>query len=592
MNWWTPAARFASGLQARLGIFPWNTRRAIAMRLEPLCPPVWPKYFCGVPKIRCSELIRRYSRTHGPFTSTEIAERYDLQPAAVESVLHALHGLGQLLQGEFRPRGTHREWCDPETLQQIRRKSLARLRREIEPVEQKTFARFIARWQGVTVKRRGLDALLDVIESLQGVALPVSELERDILPARLSDYSWNDLDTVMSAGEVIWVGVEPSGEHDGRVALYLTESLPLLLPPGEMREDEKPLSELAVRIVEVLGKIGASFFAQLHAAIGGGFPGETQDALMELVWSGRVTNDTFHPLRTLLHSHEKKRDRAALAEGPPGSPEFLRRLRSRTLGNGSAQGRWSLLPLRLTDPPNVTQWSANMAKQLLVRHGLVMRETAIVENIPRGYQSVYPALKTMEDSGWVRRGMFVAGLGAAQFAMPAAIDMLRSLRIEPSTPEAVFLAATDPANPYGTLLPWPRAEIAGTEASPHGMSRTSGAGVVLINGVLAAFLRRRNPSIRVFLPESEPERSQVARELARKLTELAIRRQGRRTGLLIGEINDLPAREHFLARFLEEAGFVNTALGFQMRRITAIALNGDETKSEEEEPRQEHSESA
>lgn len=229
-----------------------------------------------------------------------------------------------------------------------------------------------------------------------------------------------------------------------------------------------------------------------------------------------------------------------------------------------------------------------MAQQLLVRHGVVMRETAISENIPRGYPSVYPALKTMEDSGWVRRGMFVAGLGAAQFAMTSAVDMLRSLRIDPSTPEAVFLAATDPANPHGIILPWPHAEANGAETFPHGMSRTSGAGVILVNGALTAYLRRRNPSMRVFLPDGEPERSQMARELGKKLAELALRRQGRRSGLLIGEINDAPARDHFLAHFLEEAGFVNTVLGFQMRRVTAIASADGGTVGEGEEPGHEH----
>ncbi len=219
----------------------------------------------------------------------------------------------------------------------------------------------------------------------------------------------------------------------------------------------------------------------------------------------------------------------------------------------------------------MTQWSANVAQQLLVRHGLVMRETAIAENIPRGYPTIYPALKTMEDSGWIRRGMFVAGLGAAQFAMTPAVDMLRGLRVDPPTPETIFVAATDPANPYGTILAWPRAnaeEI--SDGAAHGMSRTSGAGVILVNGRLAAFLRRRNPAIRVFLPDSEPERTKVAREVARKLAELAIRRQGRRSGLLIGEIDSVLAREHFMARFLEEAGFLNTALGFQMRRVAPI----------------------
>jgi ATP-dependent Lhr-like helicase len=270
---------------------------------------------------------------------------------------------------------------------------------------------------------------------------------------------------------------------------------------------------------------------------------------------------------------------------------------------------------RIAEPISVTQWSANIAQQLLIRHGIVLRETAIAENIPRGYPTIYPALKTMEDGGWVRRGMFVAGLGAAQFAMPAAVDMLRSLRWEPQTPEVVFLAATDPANLYGTILPWPRTErdsegvgSAEDESDPirssvknadlqsisasdgtvssgsmsrtssRTMSRTSGAGVILINGIMTAFFRRRNQEILVFLPESEPERSHFARELAKKLAEIAIRRQGRKTGLLVGTLNGIPAREHYLARYLEESGFVNTAVGFQMRRIVP-AVVADESKT-------------
>src|SRR5208283_3651058 len=287
------------------------------------------------------ELVRRYARTHGPFTAEEVATRYGLPAKATETVLHILHGRGQLLEGEFRPRGTHHEWCDPEVLQLIRRKSLARLRREVEPVEQKTFARFVMRWQGVMVKRRGLDALLDVIESLQGAALSVSEIERDIFPARLMEYSRNDLDQVMAAGEVVWVGVEQIGEHDGRVAFYLADSLPLLLPPVDLLAGGSPLSERASEIVEALEKQGASFFSQLHAAIGGGFPRETQEALMELVWSGLVTNDTFHPLRNLLHANDTKRGRARPVEGPPGSPQFLRRSRSRL---SSAEALVSLAP--------------------------------------------------------------------------------------------------------------------------------------------------------------------------------------------------------------------------------------------------------
>ena len=232
--------------------------------------------------------------------------------------MRALHGLGKLLEGEFRPGGTHREWCDPEVMQQVRRKSLARLRREIEPVEQSTFARFIARWQGVTVRRRGMEALLDTVENLQGAALLASELEREILPARIADYRSGDLDTVMASGQVVWVGVEQIGNRDGRVALYLSESLPLLLPPQELRGEASALSERAAKIMEFLAQNGASFFAAIHAALGGGFPGETRDALWELVWSGQITNDTFHPLRDLLRSSEAKRTDAALPRSAAG----------------------------------------------------------------------------------------------------------------------------------------------------------------------------------------------------------------------------------------------------------------------------------
>ena len=578
-------------------------------------PPGLAEVFLTTSEDPLRELIRRYARTHGPFTTRELATRYALQPAQIDAILRTLHGKGKLLEGEFRPRGQHQEWCDPEILQQIRRKSLARLRREVEPVEQRTFARFATRWQGVSTRRRGLDALLDAVENLQGSALLVSELEREILPARIADYRSGDLDAVMAAGEVVWVGLEQVGDRDGRISLYLTESLPALLPPAELQtlhsEEVPQLPEKAEKILEVLKKQGASFFAGIHNALGGGYPGEVRNALWQLVWSGKITNDTFFPLRDLLRPSDPKQDREhrrEIAQGPPGSPEYLRQLRSRKSIGGPAHGRWSLVASHQSQPIGITQWSANIAQQLLTRHGIVMRETAIAENIPRGYNTIYPALKTLEESGIIRRGMFVAGMGAAQFAATSAVDMLRSLRTEPPKPETIFLAASDPANPYGTLLPWPRGESGENESNqpndtaanesgespsqrsqksatpkpqdaflrPHSMSRTKGAGIILINGVLAAFLRRRNPAIQVFLPENEPERTQYARELTKKLAELAIRRQGRRSGLLIGEINGEEPRQHFLARFLEESGFTPSAFGYQMRRITPMIPSQDE----------------
>jgi ATP-dependent Lhr-like helicase len=546
-------------------------------------PPGLAEAFLQAPADPLTEIIRRYARTHGPFTTADIAARYQLQTPVVEVVLTKLNSQGKLLEGEFRPNGHHREWCDPEVLRQIRRKSLARLRREIEPVEQSTFVRFSTRWQGVAVPRRGLDALLDTIEALQGAALLASELETKILPARIADYQPGNLDTLMAAGEVTWVGVEQIGDRNGRIALYLTESLPLLRLPeaaavagaitGQTVPDQSPHSERAEKIAEFLARQGASFFSEIHNACGGGFPGDTVEALWQLVWAGRITNDTFYPLRNLVRPDDRKRKHEVFDDERPGSPGYLRRLRSRT-ATGQAHGRWSLIGQRITVALTPTQWSANISQQILQRHGIVMREMAIAENIPGGYNTIYPALKTMEDSGWVRRGMFVAGLGAAQFAMPAAVDMLRNLRVDPATPEVLHLAATDPANPYGTLIPWPKIEGESDEPLTH-MARTAGASVILINGQLAAFLRRRNPALRVFLPESEPEHSLFARELAKKLAELATRCLNLRQGLLIGEINNAPAREHFLAPYLEDARFVNTVLGYQMRRTKPLIVSAD-----------------
>jgi ATP-dependent helicase Lhr and Lhr-like helicase len=523
------------------------------------------------------ELVRRYARTHGPFTTNDVAKRFALDARIVDPILRGLHGSGRLLEGEFRPTGTHREWCDPEVLRLVRRRTLARLRREIEPVDQQVFGRLVTRWQGVLKPRRGLDALLDAIEILQGAALPLSELEREILPARVSGYSPGDLDTLVAAGEVVWVGVERVGERDGRVALYLTQNLPLLLPPSTVPMVQ--LSERAVKILESLEKQGAQFFPALHAAAGGGFLGESMDAIWELVWSGLITNDTMHPLRGFQRPADDRKARAIGADGPPGSPEFLRRFRSRTSAGSPSHGRWSLVSARRDASVSATQWSASTAQQLLTRYGIVMRETAVAENIPGGYATMYPALRTMEESGWIRRGMFIAGMGAAQFAMTSAVDRLRSLRSTQEEPEAVHLAAGDPANVYGAFLSWPRA----ADDEAHGMARASGASVVLIDGNLAAFLRRRNPSLRVFLPEDEPDRTRYARALSRKLAEVAIRRQSRKQGLLIGEINGQPAREHFLARFVEESGFVDTAMGFQMRRANVVEKPAEPSADDEDE---------
>jgi ATP-dependent Lhr-like helicase len=526
-----------------------------ASLLEPVAQPVL-------------ELVRRYARTHGPFTTREPADRFALDAESVESVLRQLAHEGRVLEGGFRPGGLHREWCDAEILRQIRRKSLARLRREVEPVEQSTLARLLTHWQGVLAPRRvgpaHLDALLDAIENLQGAPLPASLLESSILPARVSGYDPAGLDTLIAAGEVAWAGVEPIGERDGRIALYLADKLPLLAQPRPITE---PLSEREDKLIAVLESTGASFFDSLHRSVGGGYPGETIDALWTLVWRGLLTNDSLHALRAYT-----MRPNSARTSRRPNQNGAVFRSRRTTPTN--AQGRWSLLPLRSEkNGPTATEASHALAMQLLNRYGVLMRESVAAENVPGGFSAVYDVLKALEQSGRIRRGYFVAGLGATQFALPAAIDLLRQLRNAPDVekPEFVQLAASDPANPYGSVLRWPDLPVAGedSESAPRILTRAAYAEVILRNGQLIAWVRRNNPNLLVFLPAEEPERTHAAEGLAHLLSTRGQERMqtDRHHGVLITTINGQPAVVHPMARFLMDAGFHPGPLGMHLRRI-------------------------
>ncbi len=525
------------------------------------------------------ELLRRYARTHGPFTLPEVAARFGLDPAQAESVLRELLLDGRILEGAFRPGGIHREWCDAEVLRMIRRKSLAKLRKEVEPVEQQMLARLSTHWQGVLQRRRGLDALLDTIDNLQGTPLPASLIETAILPSRLGNYQPGDLDTLIAAGEVVWCGLDALGEHDGRIALYLSDRLTTLLPPTRAVATETPKTPREQSLLDQLAKGGAAFFTQLHDAVGGGFPGETLDALWSLVWRGLITNDTFHALRAYV----AKPTTARPAKRQHNVPSF----RSRRTTPPSAQGRWTLLPQPDASMADATQWSAAIANQLLNRYGVLTRESIGQENLPGGFSAVYDTLKVLEESGRIRRGYFVAGLGATQFALPSAVDLLRSLRnnVRPEKPEMVILAATDPANVYGSVLRWPQAgesnaddaepDAADTrqpENAPRMLSRSVGASVILRNGELVAYLRRNNPNIQVFMPMDEPERSQAARDLAQFLAhtgqeEMRRREADHRSGMLITTINNTPVAAHWMARALQDAGFQPAPIGFNLRRV-------------------------
>jgi ATP-dependent Lhr-like helicase len=550
------AARYRDGL----GI-PLPPGLAAAL-LEPVAYPVL-------------ELVRRYARTHGPFTLREAAERFGLDASVVEQTLHLLAAEGRVLEGGFCPGGLHREWCDAEILRQIRRKSLAKLRREVEPVEQHTLARFLTHWQGLLAPRRtghmntghaNLDALLDTIENLQGAPIPASLLESQVLPARISDYSPNGLDTLIAAGEVTWAGVEPIGERDGRIALFLADKLQLL---AQQRPLVEPLTEREEKLLAVLESTGASFFDPLHQAAGGGYPGETMEALWSLVWRGLITNDSLHALRAYTARPESARTPRRLQTGAV--------FRSRRTTPPTAQGRWSAL--RAADLRNgavehtVTEASHALALQLLNRYGVLMREHVAAENVPGGFSAVYDVLKALEESGRIRRGYFVAGLGATQFALPAAVDLLRQLRTAPHAekPEFVQLAATDPANPYGSVLRWPDLPVAeeDSETAPRVLTRAAYAEVVLRNGQLVAWLRRGNPNILVFLPAEEPERGQVAAGLSHFLCARGQERMRHNThqGVLITTINGQPVAAHPMARYLMDAGFHPGPLGMHLRRI-------------------------
>ncbi len=534
-------------------------------------PPGLPAAFQQAVPDAIVDVIRRYARTHGPFTTDEVAARYAVPKQTAEAVLQRLVGSGRVVEGAFRPGGQQREWCDVEVLRTIRRRSLAKLRKEVEPVEQQTLARLFTHWQGVLTPRRGLDALLDTIETLQGAPLPASLLETEILPARIAGYKPADLDTLIAAGEVTWAGMEPIGERDGRIGLYLAEKLPLLWPVVNTAQAASAIEEGSAtkdreeKIVEYLRAHGASFFQPLHDGVGGGFQNESLEALWNLVWRGVITNDSLQSLRAYTHREAgSARKPARRVHNQAGN------FRSRRTTPPSAQGRWALHPAALLRDRNATEWSYAEAHQLLHRYGVVFRETAHAENLTGGFSAIYDVMKALEESGKIRRGYFAAELGATQFALPAALDLLRSLRNKraDSDPEMVVLAATDPANPYGALLRWPQPADGGS------LTRTVGSRVVLANGALVAYLRRGNANIQVFLPEEEPLRGQVMRALARYFVVMA-HTQGRfgdeaaergGVGMFIQTINGTNVAEHPMARTLLDAGFQAAPMGFNLRR--------------------------
>ncbi|MEJ7845861.1 MAG: crosslink repair DNA glycosylase YcaQ family protein, partial [Acidimicrobiales bacterium] len=513
-------------------------------------------------------LVVRHGRTHGPFVAREVAGRLGVGVDRVRPVLDALVASGGLVRGEFRPGGAEREWCDPEVLRQLRRRSLAVLRAEVEPVDGAALGRFLPAWQGVGLPRRGPDALVEAIGVLAGASIPASVLETDVLPARMHTYQRADLDALCTAGELVWVGAGPLGSGDGRVRLVFRDQVDVLVP--EAHEDEAPQGPTHDALRAHLAARGASFWDDLVRAAAAAEADYDEPtvlaALWDLVWAGEVTNDSLAPLRSFVAGATSKRSGAAAKRA--GQRARPRPGRLSRLGPPAGAGRWSLVaPLRTPLPgqaaPTPTEVAHARATQLLERYGVLTREAALGEGIEGGFAGVYPVLKALEERGAVRRGYFVAGLGAAQFALPGAVDRLRSAREARRTDalggrdgrggtdhdDVVVLAATDPAQPYGASLPWPP-----TDGRP---ARAAGALVVLVDGEAAVYLERGGRSLLTFPAALVDPRWSGA--LAHVVA------SGRRRSLTLARIDGAPARESSHADTIRAAGFADGYKGLVLR---------------------------
>jgi ATP-dependent Lhr-like helicase len=478
-----------------------------------------PEIFLSPGAAPLDSLLRRWARTHVPFVTADPAARWTVPSPKVEAALNRLAAHGEVLAGEFRRATDGREYCHPEVLKILRRRSLAALRHEIESVAPEALARFLPAWHGIGAKATGVDRLLEVVFQLQGASLPASVIERDIIAARVGGYGARLLDELISMGEVVWVGRGSLGASDGKVALYLRGDAPRLVPePAESTDDE-----VHGRLREHLKSRGASFFRDLYNASGGGDEEVVLDALWDLVWSGEVTNDTFAPLRLL----------GPLARRPARGPRLPRLTQPR------AAGRWSLVADLVGSGAAPTERLHSEAGVLLQRYGVLTREGVVTESWPGGFAALYPVLRAMEESGRIRRGYFIEGLGGSQFALPGAVDRLRAHR--DSGGSVVALATTDPANAYGSLLPWPR--------SDGRMGRTAGAYCVLDRGELKLYLERGGRSLLT--------NGQISSEHLRALIGMAVL-AGR---VEVQRVDGLPVSDSPLNALLRESGFVSTHRG-------------------------------
>lgn len=526
-------------------------------------PPETPAAFLGETRDALGSLLARWARTHGPFLAADPARRWGLPVGIIEEALARLVEAGSLLRGEFRPGGAEREWCDPDVLRLLRRRSLARLRREVEPVEQAALARFLPAWQGVAAAplrstlgpdgdapphgQAALERLAEVVDQLAGVPIPASVLERDVLAARVPGYQPRLLDELGALGEVVWVGCGPLGRDDGRIALFRPgrgDILRAALAESRRAAVGRPNGRRHEAIRDWLARHGASFYRSLFAA-GGGSEREVLDAVWDLAWAGEVTNDTFAPLRALRWKRP--------------SADRRRPVRLAALGPPEAAGRWSLVETgEGPGVPGAPERLHALALALLDRHGVLTREAVMSEGIAGGFAAVYPVLRALEEAGRIRRGHFVDGLGAAQFALGGAIDRLRSVREpDPAQPRVDLLAAADPAQPYGAALPWPRRG----GADRRQFQRGAGAYVALVDGAATLYVERGGKGLATFPAADDPERAGLALAALGGLVE-----DGRAREIVVSRVDGAAlAPGHPWRARLVEAGFVPGYRGLVLR---------------------------
>jgi ATP-dependent helicase Lhr and Lhr-like helicase len=571
-------------------------------------PPGVPAAFAEPVADPLGDLVARFARSHGPFTAAAAGSRYGLGVSVVTATLRRLAAEGRVAEGEFLPGGRGAEWCDAGVLRLLRRRCLARLRKEAEPAPAEALARFLPAWQNASQPAtaglrpaaasgpgggRGAspDAVYDAVDQLAGAAVPASALETLVLPARVPGYQPSALDELTAAGEVVWSGAGGLPGGDGWVVLVPASSAPLLLPPPA----EVSMTPLHEAVLAALDGGGGMFFRMLcDRAVGmlpehdrgGAGDGAVAAALWDLVWAGRISNDTLAPLRTVLSAgrpwapspaaENAGRAGGLRVTGRPGRPGARRHgygrpvMPSRT-GPPTVSGRWALVPAGEEDP---TRRMHALARTLLDRHGILTRGAVATERVPGGFAALYPVLRAMEDAGQCRRGYFVEGLGAAQFALPGAVDRMRAMAADTGLAAAprkvasdaagqadrpagvLVLAAADPASPYGSALPWP--DRPDETPGGHRPGRKAGAVVVVADGRLVLYVERGGRTLLSWT--SDPE------VLGPAAAALAGAVRGGALGRLTVERADGTAvHDSPLAQALESAGFRPTPRGLRLR---------------------------